>query len=158
MICAVVWPRKSIWIKFACLSYHSFRNFYMVDVGKSCSRSSDRKLASTPPLRADFAQQSSPRSSNGPPRKTNLFQAFLQEEVSHRFMFTHKTYCLFNCWRYVIGIRFSPNNLKRKARFGSDLLQYVQANKIMQKLRKKKVRKHLKVLLRKVYQNRQACH
>ena len=46
-------------------------------------------------------------------RKTNLSQAFLQQEVSHRFMFTHETYCLFNCWLYGIGIRFSPNNLKR---------------------------------------------
>ena len=60
-------------------------------------------------------------------------------------MFTHKTYCLFNCWLYGIGIRFNPNNLKRKARCGSDLLEYVQVNKIMQKMRKRKVRKHLKV-------------
>ena len=93
-----------------------------------------------------------------PLRKTNLCQVFLQQEVSHRFMVTHKTYCLFNCWLYGIGIRFSPNNLKRKARCGSRLLEYVQVNKIMQKLRKRKVRKHLKVLPRKVFQNRQACH
>ena len=89
----------------------------------------------------------------------NLGRAFSQQEVSHRFMFTHKTYCLFNCWLYGIGIRFSPHNLKRKARCGSDLLEYVQVyNKIMQKLQKRKVRKHLKVLPRKVFQNRQACH
>ena len=98
----------------------------MVDGGKSCFRSSERKVVSTPPLRADFTQQSSPRSSHGPLRKTNLCRAFLQQEVSHRFMFTHKTYCLFNCWLYGIGIRFSPNNLKRKARCGSDLLGAVQ--------------------------------
>ena len=91
-------------------------------------------------------------------QKTNLCQAFLQQEVSHRFMFTHKTYCLFNCWLYGFGIRFSPNNLKRQARCGSDLLDYVQVNKIMQKLRERKVRKHLKVLPRKVFQNHQACH
>ena len=121
----------------------------MVDGGKSCFRSSERKVVSTPPLRADFTQQSSLRSSHGPLRKTNLFQAFLQQEVSHRFMFTHNTCCLFNCWLYGIGIRFSPNNLKRKARCGSDLLEYVQVNKIMQKLRKKKVRNHLKVLPKK---------
>ena len=148
MICAVVWPRKSICIKFACLSYHSFRSFYMVDGGKSCCRSSERKVVSTPPLRADFTQRSSPRSSHGPLQKTSIFHAFLQEEVSHRFMFTHKTFWLFNCWLYGIGIRFSPNNLKRKARFGSDLLQYVQVNKIMQNMRKKKVRKHLRRLQR----------
>ena len=112
----------------------------MVDGGKSCFRSSERKVVSTPPLRADFTQQSSPRSSHGLLRKTNLFQAFLQQEVSHRFMFTHKTCYLFNCWLYGIGIRFSPNNLKRKARCGNDLLEYVQVNKIMQKLRKRKVR------------------
>ena len=69
-------------------------------------------------------QQSSPRSSHGPLRKANLSQAFLQQEVSHRFIFTHKTYCLFSCWLYGIDIRFSPNNLKRKARCGSDLLEY----------------------------------
>ena len=91
-------------------------------------------------------------------QKTNLCQAFLQQEVSHRFMFTHKTYCLLNCWLYGIGIRFSPNYFKHKARFGIDLLEYIQVNKIMQKLRKRKVRKHLKVLPRKVFQNRQACH
>ena len=149
---------KSICIKFACLSYHSFRSFYMVDGGKSCFRSSERKVVSTPPFRADFTQQSSPRSSHGLLRKTNLCRAFLQQEVSHLFMFTHKTYCLFNSWLYGIGIRFIPNNLKRKARCGSNLLEYVQVNKIMQKLRKRKVRKHLKVLPRKVFQNRQACH
>ena len=132
---------KSICIKFACLRYHSFRSFYIVDGGKSCFRSSERKVVSTPPLRADFTQQSSPRSSQGLLRKTNLCRAFLQQEVSHLFMFTHKTYCLFNCWLYGIGIRFIPNNLKRKARCGSDLLEYVQVNKIMQKLRKRKVRK-----------------
>ena len=132
--------------KIACLSYHSFGSFYMVDGGKSCFRSLQRK-------------QSSPRLSHGLLRKTNLFWAFLQQqEVSHRFMFTHKTYCLFNCRRYGIGIRFSPNNLKRKARCGSDLLEHIQVNKIMQKLRQRKVRKHLKVLTRKVFQNRQACH
>lgn len=77
---------------------------------------------------------------------SNLCQAFLQQEVSHRFIFTHNTYCQFICWLYGIGIRFSPNNLKRKARCGSDLLElYVQVNKIMQKLRKRKVCKHLKV-------------
>ena len=145
-------------IKFACLSCHSFRSFYMVDGRKSCFRSSVRKVVSTPPLRADFTQQSSPRSSHGLLRKTNLDRAFLQQEVSHRFMCTHKTYCLFNCWLYGIGIRFSPHNLKRKARCGSDLLEYVQVyNKIMQKLQKRKVRKHLKVLPRKVFQNRQPC-
>ena len=122
---------------FGCLRYHSFRSFYIVDGGKSCFRSSERKVVSTPPLRADFTQQSSPL------RKTNLCQAFLPQEVSHRFIFTHKTYCLFNCWLYGIGICFSPNNLKRKARCGSDILEYVQVNKIMQKLRKWKVRKHL---------------
>jgi len=134
------------------------RSFFMVDGGKSCFRSSERKVVSAPPLRADFTQQSSPRSSHGLLLKTNLCRAFLQQEVSHLFMFTHKTYCLFNCWLYGIGIRFIPNNLKRKARCGSDLLEYVQVNKIMQKLRKRKVRKHLKVLPRKVFQNRQACH
>jgi len=149
---------KSICIKFACLSYHSVRSFFMVDGGKSCFRSSERKVVSTHPLWADFNQQSLPRSSHGPLRKTNLCQAFLQQEVSHRFMVTHKTYCLFNCWLYGIGIRFSPNNLKRKARCGSRLLEYIQVNKIMQKLRKRKVRKHVKVLPRIVFQNRQACH
>ena len=121
---------KSLCVKFAYASYHSFRSFYMVDNihysyanqwrgiqqlsrGKSCFRRSERKVVSTPPLRADFTQQSSPRPSHGPLRKTNLCQAFLQQEVSHRFMFTHKTYCLFNCWLYGIGIHFSPNNLKR---------------------------------------------
>ena len=68
---------KSICMKFACLSYHNFRSFYMVDGGKSCFRSFERKVVSTPPLRADFIQQSSPRSSHGPLRKTNLCQAFL---------------------------------------------------------------------------------
>ena len=46
-------------LKFACLSYHSFRSFYKVDGGKSFdtySRSSEPKVASTPPLRADFRQ------------------------------------------------------------------------------------------------------
>ena len=76
---------KSMCIKFACLSYHSFRTFYMVDGGQSCFRSCERKVVSRPPLRADFTQQSSPRSSHGPLRKTNLFWAFLQQEVSHRF-------------------------------------------------------------------------
>ena len=57
-------------------------------------------------------------------------------------------------WGYVSA----HNNFKRKARCGSDLLEYVQVNKIMQKLRKRKVRKHLNVLPRKVFQNRQACH
>ena len=75
-------------------------------------------------MRADFTQQSSPRSSHGPLRKATLCQAFLQQEVSHRFIFTHKTYCQFSFWLYGIGIRFSPNNLKRKARCGSDLLEY----------------------------------
>ena len=117
---------KSICIKFASLRYHSFRSFYMVDGGKSCFRSSERKVVSTPPLRADFFQQSSPRSSHGLLRKANLCRALLQQEVSHLFMFTHKTYCLFNCWLYGIGIRLIPNNLKRKARCGSDLLEYVQ--------------------------------
>ena len=130
----------------------------MVDGRTSCFRSSERKVVSTPPLRVDFTQQSLPRSSHGLLRKTNLCRAFLPQEVSHRFMFTHKTYCLFNCWLYGIGIRFSPNNLKTKARCGSDLLECVQVNKIMQKLRKRKVLKHLKVLPRKVFQNRQACH
>ena len=37
-------------IKFACLSCHSFRSFYMVDGGKSCFRSSERKVVPTPPL------------------------------------------------------------------------------------------------------------
>ena len=81
------------------------------------------KIVSTHPLGADFTQQSLPRSSQGPLRKTNLCQASLPQEVSHRFMFTHKTYCLFNCWLYGIAIRFSPNNLKRKARCGSRLLE-----------------------------------
>ena len=99
-------------------------------------------------MRADFTQQSSPRSSHGPLRKANLCQAFLQQEVSHRFIFTQKTYCQFSCWLYGIGIRFSPNNLKRKARCGSDLLGYCTVNKIMQKLRKRKVFKHLKVFPR----------
>ena len=112
---------KSVCMKFACLSYHSLRSFCMVDGGKSCFRSSERRVVST---RADFTQQSSPRSSHGPLRKANLCQAFLQQEVSHRFIFTHKTYCQFSCWLYGIGIRFSPNNLKRKARCGSDLLEY----------------------------------
>ena len=62
----------------------------MVDGGKSCFRSSEQKVVSIPPLRADFIQQSSPRSSCGPLRNTNLCQAFLQQEVSHRF----KTHCL----------------------------------------------------------------
>ena len=130
----------------------------MVDGGKSCFRSCERKVVSTPPLRADFTQQSFPRSSHGLLRKTNLCRAFLQQEVSHRFMSTHKTFCLLNCRLYGIWIRFSPNNLKRKARCGSDLLEYLQVNKIVEKLRKRKVRKHLKVLPRKVFQNRQACH
>ena len=95
---------KSICIKFACLSYHSVRSFLMVDGGKSCFRSTERKVVSTHPLGADFTQQSLPRSSHGPLWKTNLCQAFLQQEVSHRFMFAHKTYCLFNCWLYGIGI------------------------------------------------------
>ena len=94
----------------------------MVDGGKSCFRSSERKVVSTPPLRADLTQQLSPRTSHGPLRKTTLFQAFLQQEVSHRFVFTYKTCCLFNCWLYGIVILFSPNNLKRKALCGSDLL------------------------------------
>ena len=72
---------KSICIKFACLSYHSFRRFYMVDGGKSCFRSSEREVVSTPvhcePI---FTQQSSPRSSHGPLRKTNLFWAFLRRK------------------------------------------------------------------------------
>jgi len=68
---------KSICIKFACLSYHSFRRFYMIDGVKSCFRSSERKEVSTPPLQADFTQQSSLRSSHGP---------FLTAEVSHRFI------------------------------------------------------------------------
>ena len=85
------------------------------------------------------------------------FLYFLQQEAKYRIDL-HKTYCLFNSRLYGTGIRFSPNNLKRKARCGSDLLEYVQVNKIMQKLRKRKVRKHLKVLPRKVFQNRQACH
>ena len=81
---------KSVCVKFACLRYHSFRSFYMVDGGKSCFRSSERKVVSRPPVRADFTQQLSLRSSHRPLRKTNLCQAFLQQEVSHRFMFTHK--------------------------------------------------------------------
>ena len=63
-------------LKFACLSNHSFLSFYMADGGKrfgTCFRSSERKAVSTPPLRADFIQQSSPRSSYGPLWKTNLF-------------------------------------------------------------------------------------
>ena len=125
MICVVLWPGKSICIKFACLSYHSFRRFYMVDGGKNCFGSCERKVVSTPPLRADFTQQSSPRSSHELPRKTNLF---LKQEVSHRFMFTHKICCLFNCWLYGIGIRFSPNNLKRKARQRSSRLRTNEQN------------------------------
>ena len=58
----------------------------------------------------------------------------------------------------ALGYVSAQNNLKRKARCGSDLLECVQVNKIMQKLRKRKVRKHLKVLPRKVFQNRQPCH
>ena len=158
MICTVLWPGKEICLKFACLTYHSFQSFYMVDGGKSCFQSSERKVVSTPQLQADFTQQSLPRSSHGLLRKTNICQAFLQQEGSHRFMFTHKTYCLFNYWLYGIRIRFRPNNLKRKARCGSDLPEYVQVKKIMQKLRKRKVRKHLKFLPRKVFQNCQACH
>ena len=146
----------------ACLSYHSVRSFFMVDGEKSCFRSSERKVVSTHPLGADFTSftrfQSLPRSSHGTLRKTNLCQAFLQQEVLHRFMVTHKTYWLYICWLYGTGIRFSANNLKRKARCGGRLLEYVQVNKIMQKLRKRKVRKHVKVLPRKVFQNRQACH
>ena len=119
----------------------------MVDGRKSCFRSSVRKVVSTPPLRVDFTQQSSPRSSHGLLRKTNLCRAFLQQEVSHRFMFTHKTYCLFNCWLYGIGIRFSPNNLKR-----SDLLEYVQViTKLYKNCRRGKfVNTSVKVLPRTV--------
>ena len=40
---------KSICMKFACLSYHSLRSFHMVDGGKSCFRSSERRVVSTPP-------------------------------------------------------------------------------------------------------------
>ena len=131
----------------------------MVDGRKSCFRSSVRKVVSTPPLRADFTQQSSPHSKSRAASKDKSWPTFLQQEVSHRFLSTHKTYCVFNCWLYGIGIRFSPHNLKRKARCGSDLLEYVQVyNKIMQKLQKRKVRRHLKVLPRKVFQTRQACH
>ena len=75
-------------LKFACLSYHSFRSFYMADGGKRCGTcfgSSERKAMSI--------QQSSPRLSYGPLRKTNLFQASLQQEVSHRFMLTNRTHC-----------------------------------------------------------------
>ena len=59
-----------------------------------------REVVSTPvhcePI---FTQQSSPRSSHGPLRKTNIFWAFLQQEVSHRFMFTHKpiAYLIVGC-------------------------------------------------------------
>ena len=142
-------------MKIACLSYHSFRNFYMVDGGKSCFRSSEGKVVSTPPLRADFTQQSSPRSSHGPLRKTNLCQAFLQQEVSHRFMFTHKTYFLFNCWLYGIGIRFSPNSFEtqsplwqRSSRVRTQLCKSCGRGKFV----------NIKVLPTKVFQNRQACH
>ena len=81
----------------------------MADGGKSfdtCFRSSKRKAGSTPPLRAYFKQQSSPRSSYGALRKTNLFQAFLPQEVSHRFMFTNKTHCLL--WAVLIWDTFQP--------------------------------------------------
>ena len=91
---------------------------------KLLSKFRTKSSVNTSIMRADFTQQSSPRSSHGPLRKANLCQAFLQQEVSHRFIFTHKTYCQFSCWLYGIGIRFSPNNLKRKARCGSDLLEY----------------------------------
>ena len=83
--------------KFASLSYHSFRSFYVAEGEKSlgtCFRSSERKAVSTPPFRVDFTQHSSARSSYGPLRKTNLCQAFLQREESRRFMFTNKTHCL----------------------------------------------------------------
>ena len=95
--------------KFECLSYHNFRSFYMTGGGKSfdtCFRSSKRKAGSTPPLRAYFKQQSSPRSSYGALRKTNLFQAFLPQEVSHRFMFTNKTHCLL--WAVLLWDTFQP--------------------------------------------------
>ena len=90
MISTVFWEGNSICKKFACLSYHSCQSFYMADGGKSCFRSSERKVGSTPPLQADFTQQLSPRLSYGPPRKTNLCQPLLQQEVSHRF----KTHCV----------------------------------------------------------------
>lgn len=147
---------KSICVKYAwLLKLSQLSKFFHGRRRKNCFRSSERKVVSTHLLRADFTQQSSLRSSHGSLRKTN---AFLQQKVSLRFMFTHKTYCLLNCWLYGIGIRFSPNNLKRKALCGNHLLEYVQVNKIMQKLWKRKVRKHLRVLPRKVFQNRQACH
>ena len=95
--------------KFECLSYHRFRSFYMADGGKSfdtCFRSSKQKAGSTPPLRAYFKQQSSPRSSYGALRKTNLFQAFLPQEVSHRFMFTNKTHYLL--WAVLLWDTFQP--------------------------------------------------
>ena len=211
-------------IKFACLSCHSFRSFYMVDGGKSCFRSSERKVVSTPPLRADFTQQSSPRSSHGPLRKTNLCQAFLQQEVSHRFK-TH--YLLLAVWHWDsfqlkqfetqsplwqrLNRSFGGNNICEPLWWGRIIYslalrhtfsvqlpfvrhasskavvsrkrmctyrltirsitqqpkgkQYrnrepsrVQVNKVMQKLRKWKVREHLKVFPRKVFQNRQAGH
>ena len=81
----------------------------MADGGKSfdtCFRSSKRKAGSTPPLQAYFNQQSSPRSSYGALRKTNLLQAFLPQEVSHRFMFTNKTHCLL--WAVLLWDTFQP--------------------------------------------------
>ena len=119
-------------MKFACLSYHSFESFYTVDGAKSCFRSSERKVVSAPPS----TQQSSPPSSHGPLRKTNLW-IFARLSYNSKYcihLCSHvKPIAYLNVGCIALGyIRFSPNNFKRKARCGSDLLEYVQVNKIMQ--------------------------
>ena len=102
--------------KFASLSYHSFRSFYVAEGEKSlgtCFRSSERKAVSTPPFQIDFTQHSSGRF------ERQIF-ASLSYSGKNRVALCSQIKPIACCGLYGIGIRFGPNNLKRKAQCGSD--------------------------------------
>lgn len=93
----------------------------MEDVGKRFGtwfRSSERKAV----------QQSSPRSSYGPLRKTNLFQAFLQQEVLHRFMFSNKFHCLL--WAVWHWDTFQPKQFETQSPLRQRLNESVDSDSI----------------------------
>ena len=106
-------------IKFACLSYHSFRSFYMV--GKSRFRSSERKVTS---IASRFQPAVVAALKLRATSKDKSLPGFLTAG-SIASIYVHRLKPIAYCWLYGIGIHFSPNNdLKSKARCGSDILGY----------------------------------
>ena len=75
-----------------------------------CLSFSEQKAVSTPPVKANFIQQSSPCSSYGPLWKRNLSYS-----RKYRINFCSQLRPIAYCGLQGFGIHFSPNNLECKA-------------------------------------------